>query len=301
MANYSFLLSFNLITKLLQRDQYPSKNTILEYLKDNDIKISERTLFRHLNRIKADFGLDIKFSNINDGYYIDYKESHFNNSLFNVLEHISLTNMLTNDLSSNKQKLAYISFDDSRDFKGIEYLKPILLAIQNNQQIRFTHYNFQKETHKTHVIFPLILKEYANRWYVVGVINQTDIRVYGIDRISNLKMDEVSTLNRDDFENQLSKFQHTIGVSYGEGEPEKIVCHVDEILVKYLRSLPLHHSQEISPTREPGKYRIEYVLYPNREFKYQVLSFATKLDIIEPLHLKEEIKDMLNEALDRYK
>lgn len=300
MSNYSFLLSFNHIMKVLKQKKYPSKDQVLEYLKDNDISISERTLFRHLNRIKADFGLDIKFSKVENGYFIDQEESQFNNSLFNVLEHINLTNILSNNLSENNKRLEYISFDDSRDFKGIEYLKHILIAIQNNQQIEFTHYNFQKETNKTHLITPLILKEYANRWYVVGAINQNEIRVFGIDRISNLKLDKVTSLDKSMFDVQLSRFEHTIGVFYGEGEPEKIVCKVDEILVKYLRSLPLHHSQEIYPTNEPGKYRVEYMLYPNREFKYQVLSFSTKLDIIEPLHLKEEIKEMLNEAINRY-
>lgn len=301
MSKYTFLLSFNLIVKLIQHKPYPSKDHILDYLKENDIPISERTLFRHLEKIKADFGLDIEYSKIHKGYFINHEESQFNNSLFNVLEHISLTNILTEDLNNNSKKLRLISFDDSRNFKGIEYLKPILLAIQRGQKISFMHYNFQKETHKKRTIIPFLLKEYSNRWYVVGATNPTEMRVFGIDRISDLEIGSISSIKREQFQEHLKKFNHTIGVYYGDGEPEKIVCNVDEILVKYLKSLPLHHSQLIYSTGVSGKYRVEYFLYPNLEFKYQILSFSTKLDIIEPLHLKEEIIGMLEEAQDRYR
>ena len=60
-----------------------------------------------------------------------------------------------------------MSFDDSKSFKGIHYLKDILLAIKEHRTITFQHENYWRNDIKEYTLTPLILKEYLNRKWLL--------------------------------------------------------------------------------------------------------------------------------------
>ena len=62
-----------------------------------------------------------------------------------------------------------VAIEDSSRFKGIQLIKPMLLAIKQQKYIQFVHENYLKKTHKNYEIVPLQIREYLNRWYVIGV------------------------------------------------------------------------------------------------------------------------------------
>ncbi|MFC2110685.1 helix-turn-helix transcriptional regulator, partial [Bacteroidota bacterium] len=197
--------------------------------------------------------------------------------------------------------LEYVSFDDSKNFKGIDNLKHLLLATKENREISFLHENYNKKTKEVHTITPLILKEYLNRWYIVGVTKEKDeIRTYGIDRLSNIEILNPSNINRAAYKEKLQKFEHTVGLTYGEGQPEKVCLLINELHVKYLKSLPLHSSQVVFPKNEDNKHRVEYYLYPNYEFITQILKIGIEAEVVAPPHLRTEVKNILKRTLQNY-
>ncbi|MGB1308452.1 MAG: helix-turn-helix transcriptional regulator, partial [Oceanihabitans sp.] len=205
-------------------------------------------------------------------------------------------------LQESNNILEYVSFDDSKNFKGIENLKDILLAIKQEKEIHFIHENYERNSKKEYKITPLILKEYINRWYVVGVVNNSNaIRTFGIDRISNIEIGALSNKKREDYKEKLNKFKHTVGLTYGEGKPEKVSLLVDALHVKYMRSLPLHQSQVILSKNKNNKHQVDFYLYPNYEFKTQILKIGSEAEVLSPKYLRDEIKGILEESLRRYK
>jgi predicted DNA-binding transcriptional regulator YafY len=280
---------------------FPSKSTILNLLKEKDFNISSRTLERDLERIRSDFGLEIAYNKIEDGYYIDEEKSVKVNSFFKFLEIVSVAEIFSNSLKDSNRILEHVSFDDSKSFKGIENIRSILLAITQNRKISFTHENFELKTFKHYQITPFLLKEYENRWYVVGVPNDmTEIRTFGIDRISDIIIEELSKLKKHKYQNQLNRFNDVIGLHIYNTKPIEISLLVNDVHIKYLESLPLHSSQVILPKNDTGQFKVEYTLVPNYEFNTQILKMGPEAKVLSPDSLKKEIKRMLKSTLYRY-
>ena len=301
MSNYTTSLRIQLLIQYIYNKKYSSKNEILDYLSEKDHPISSRTLDRDIERIKADFGLGLEYSSKEKGYYIDDEKTVKADSFFKFLEIRQIADIFSKSLQESNNILEYVSFDDSKNLKGIENLEPILIAIKQTQEITFEHENYGRDYKKSYTITPLILKEYLNRWYIVGAINnEGEIRTFGIDRIHNLKTGKSSKIKRKNFLKSLNKFKHTIGLTYGAKEPEKVSLVIDELHVKYLRSLPLHHSQIILPKDKNNKHQVDFYVYINYEFKTQILKIGPEAEVIAPKHLRNEIRDMLKASLAHY-
>lgn len=280
---------------------FPSKTTILNFLKEKDFKISSRTLERDLERIRSDFGLEIAYNKNEDGYFIDEEKSVKVSSFFKFLELVSVAEIFSNSLKDRNQILEYVSFDDSKFFKGVDHIRPILLAITQNRKISFTHENFKNKTLKDYLITPFLLKEYENRWYVIGVPEgMIEIRTFGIDRISNIEIKGLSKLKKQKYQNQLKGFDDIIGLHVKNKQPTEITLLVNDVHIKYLESLPLHASQVILPKNDKDQYVVKYTLIPNYEFKTQILKMAEQARVLSPNRLKKEIQRILRNTLKRY-
>ncbi len=281
--------------------KYPSKRDILDFLEEKDFRISTRTLERDFERIRADFGLEISYRKTDSGYYIDEEKSVRVDSFFKFLEIVSLADIFSESLLDSNKILNYVSFDDSKYFKGVENLKDILIAINQNRKIQFVHENFHQHTHKEYQITPLLLKEYENRWYVVGVPDgMNEIRTFGVDRLSKLILGKLSKLKKKAFSNQIKNFENIVGINFEGGKPEKISIMVEALHIKYMKSLPLHHSQIIHLKNTDNHYQVDFYLIPNYEFMTQILKMGDAVVIIKPYELKNSIKKILQSLLKKY-
>ena len=66
----------------------------------------------------------------------------------------------------------------------------------------------------------------------------------------------------------------------------------------FLKSVPLHHSQEIIVDDEK-EFRIKLHLRITNDFVMALLSRSRSLTVIKPLHLREQVKAIYEEALKR--
>jgi len=301
MATHIISRRIQYIIQYVYDFKYPSKKAILEFLKEKDFNISERTIERDIERIRADFGLEIVYKKQFGGYYIDEEKSVRVDSFFKFLEIVSLADILSKSLADSNKILDYVSFDDSKYFRGVENLKDILIAISQNRKIKFIHENFELKTFKEYIITPLLLKEYENRWYVIGIPDgMSEIRTFGIDRISKLKLGKLTKLKKKEFNSQLKEFDTIVGLNYNTDKPVKIRLLVDQVHVKYMRSLPIHRSQDIHSKNKKGQYFVDFFLAPNYEFKMQILKMGEDALVIHPIELKNDIKKILQNLLNKY-
>ena len=301
MATHVISRRIQNLIQFVYDSKFPSKKKIMNFLKEKDFNISARTLDRDFERIRADFGLEISYNKGKNGYYINKEKSVKVSSFFKFLEIITIADIFSDSLKDSNEMLRYVSFDDSKSFRGIENLKSILIAISQNRTLQFVHENFTIKTFKHYAITPLLLKEYENRWYVIGVPDtMNEIRTFGIDRITQLTIEELSKIKKQLFENKLKVFDNIIGLDYENNQPIKIRLLVNDPHINYMKSLPIHHSQLIHSKNEKGQYPVDFFLVPNYEFKTQVLKIGEDAVVVSPIEFKEEIKRMLKSTLDRY-
>ncbi|WP_455578856.1 WCX domain-containing protein [Capnocytophaga cynodegmi] len=81
---------------------------------------------------------------------------------------------------------------------------------------------------------------------------------------------------------------------------EQVVLKTNEEKRKYLKFLPLHHSQKGIITE--NNYTIfEYFLRPTYDFRQENLSHGAEIEVISPNWFREEIKEIVNQMRDFYK
>jgi len=299
MSKHGTIRRYTLEIEIIKKGHFPSFQEVKSYLFDHGFEISERTIQRDIEQIRCEFGIEIKYNRNQNGYSIDYENSLNIESFFRFLEIVNTAELLTESLLESKDSLKYISFDTGGGFKGIENLKPLLKAIKDHRKIAFSHYSFDTQKSRKYVLKPYLLKEYQNRWYIVGIVSGfNEFRTFGIDRIENLEI-KTETFEPDKKQNPSEKFEQTIGLVYSINTPQTIVLSFTPKQGRYIKSLPLHTSQKVL-IDDDMECRISLLVVPNYELNQQILKHGETVKVIEPQWLRDEIKAILKRTLDKY-
>lgn len=261
-------------------------------LQEYDFNISKRTFQRDLNDIRSIYGFDIQFCRTRGTYYI---EEHSDDEVnVRMLESFYTFNAL----SMGEKMSADIHFE-SRKSLGTENLQGLIRAIKNRNIISFTYIKFYDEQEKLREIEPYGLKEYRLRWYVVGK-DRSDgvIKIFGLDRLNDLSIDNKQ------FENphfDIDRFfKHSFGVDVPpNSNPVKMKLLFTPMQGKYIKTLPLHPSQQIISDDEDGLL-VELHIHITHDFIMELLSFGPDVKVLSPQELREDIAHRLTSALEQY-
>ena len=148
---------------------------------------------------------------------------------------------------------------------------------------------------------PYAMKVYNQRWYVVGYIREKEgIRNIALDRTLELTIGTETFVLPDDFDAE-EYYANTVGIFVNENQkPQKVVVRAFGKQVEYMRSLPLHHTQEEIKTvhEEYSDFRYKLCLTP--ELSTHLLAMGEKVKVLEPEELKSEIKNRLLAIIQNY-
>ncbi|NGX84819.1 WYL domain-containing protein [Aequorivita sp. KMM 9714] len=235
------------------------------------------------------------------GYQLDIENTEEFSFLTNLFKRIAFSNLLNKSISLENDNHKYLSLDETSLVKNFQYFDNILEAIKNRKEISFQHnsfYHTDRNSPKSHIVKPHLLKEYQNRWYVVGE-TQEGFRVFGLDRINGLQV-----LNNKPFKNKTEEaneiLYHTVGLNFSDYEPLRIVLCFHASQKPYLESLKLHRSQEELTDGLEGYYTIKLFVSYNFELKQQILKYGSLVEVLEPEFVRADIKKELENALKLY-
>lgn len=286
------------LVEILKKSPFESMENLIKYISTNrENRISERTFHRIKATLRNDYGIIIKHSRTNDGFYLDEEKSMNIESFLSHMEILATAEQLSANLNENNNTLSFVEFENKAAIETIPNFKIVLEAIQQNVAISFIHNSFYHGKEQEYTLKPYFLKQYQNRWYAIGE-TEKGYRTFGIDRIDKI------TIGTKKFKPKTQeakeKFSNVIGLNYVDHKLETIKLSFHSSQKPYIVSLPLHHSQkEIS--NESGKiFNIELLIHPNFEFRQQVLKYGSLVKVMEPKWLAEEIREELRKAFESY-
>jgi len=300
MSKHGMIKRYMLIIEKINSNSPPSFKDIDDHLRNNGFEYSKRTIDRDIENIRNDFGIEIVYERSGNTYYID-KEKSVNLETFNrFLEIAGVADLLSEGLNNKKNILNYISFESENTLsKGTDMLQPILSAILHHKEISFIHENFQKQTFKTITLYPYLLKEYQDRWYIVGSVDsKPTIRTYGLDRMTDLCETGVVFEPNDKIDVK-ALFENVIGLVYSTHELCDVVLSFTSNQAKYIKTLPLHHSQ-IVLKEDDKECIVKLKIIPNYEFKQRVLMQGPNVKVLEPDWFADEVANDLKSAAELY-
>lgn len=287
-----------LMRDIVEGGGYPSKESIISKLekqlfdKGYKPKLSDSSFWRYRRVLAEEFGVNITYNDQYRGFYID-NTSEETDAIDYYLESFTLFSAL----KENRGKTKYI-FPERHKPKGLNLVPDIKGAIEKKFKIKFNYSKYSTDVKNERVLEPYIIKESRTRWYVIGKDGKGDIKTFGLDRIENLEITD-KKFERDASFDVEKKFEHSYGIYSSEEYPiEEIILQFDAEDGGYLKSVPLHHTQEILRDNS-DEFVIKLNIRLTKDFIMEILSRSWSLKVISPEKLRNEVCEIYEKALMR--
>lgn len=298
MSKRESIARYNLIIKKLRKHpasfaEISDFLALESELQEYNFNVSKRTFQRDLEDIRSLYNIDIQFDFSRKVYFIDFDEQpDVNERILEAFDTFNALN-LSDRLSNN------IHFEKRRP-QGTENLYGLLHAINNQLQIKFTYQKFWEDELTKRNAEPYALKEFRNRWYVLAKdLKDNQVKSFALDRLSDLDITKKQFQLPNDF-NVNQHYKYCFGIISPNGHnPEEIELSFDPFQGKYIKTLPLHESQQILIDNEE-ELRIKLTLFITHDFFMELLSYGENLRVIKPESLINDLTSTFKNVLKLY-
>lgn len=329
--NKEALIRYRVINRCLVDYKYVSKNRLMAACHEAlDHEIGERTLEQDIHEMKYDrhlgYEAPIEFSKEHGGYYYTQSDFTIDNipinedelealtfaaTMFDQYKHIGIFSTFSGAVQKivdavnirrilkESPSYPFVEFENAPMIKGSEFLPIILSAIKDRKVLSFLYQRFDASNANQHILHPYYLKEYRNRWYLIGYHNELkEIRTYGLDRILEVQ-EEKNLCFQDTGFNPTEYFHTTIGINVPHEKPRHIILRFTANQGKYVITLPIHESQEAVEIND-NFITISLDIVPNYELYAIILGWGNQVEVLEPSDVRLQIKEMLEGAVGLY-
>ncbi len=277
---------------------------------------SRRTFNNHRAAIEEVFNITIDCNRSTNRYFIggpaDVSDENAETAW--LINTFTVNNML----ALGKERLSgRVSVEDIPS--GHTYLTSVMDAMTTNNEITIHYRKYTSSMDEEFTLRPYAVKEVSKRWYIVAYcIERRAMRVYGLDRVTRLTITDRKFRMPEDFD-----VDETFATSYGIYLPESpgrtITFRATEKEARFLRDLPIHHSQrEIRPRNIPGRgfgheaeegyqgdSREGYVTFeifvcPNTDLIMEFCRRGARIEVLSPADVREAVAAELQTAAEVY-
>ncbi len=193
--------------------------------------------------------------------------------------------------SDTKRKIILTDYVEGA--KGYENFNTLFKACKNQYPVSFSHYSYNNREFKAIIVHPILLKEFENRWYLVGYSeSHKSIRTFGLDRIYEPLQLKRKYIVSD--EKEVESYCNDIyGVYPIENQPKQLITFLTSIkITNYFEAYPIHSSQK-PEKNESGSSFFTIDLVPSMELIRLFRSYGKNLEVINPQWLREQTKTLL--------
>ncbi|OJJ23393.1 hypothetical protein BKI52_03265 [marine bacterium AO1-C] len=217
-----------------------------------------------------------------------------------------LDKVLRFHLEETKQ---HIYFEPIPSSPSAELFEFFLKAIEDQAEVCF-HYQSPKNSAGFYysAFQPYALKEYGNRWYVVGYYNSDFAEHRSINTLAVDRVMDNHSLTGNHFEpkqgfDMTKHFVHSLGMTVDLDVPiENVVLEFEHIQGKFFASKPFHKPYETQDSYEDGTPKqVSMQLRPNFDLTRKLVEMGAGVKVLAPKSLVESVMAKHQAALDQYK
>ncbi|MBE7684818.1 WYL domain-containing protein [Tenacibaculum piscium] len=294
----------NNISKKIQRQitiinflktETKSSNAILQHLALKGHSKSTSTLSNDIKSLKES---GFKIDDNTKGYYTLFFEEC--NELFShFVKYQSMAIAYEKALQIPEKYMQYILFEPNALEFNLDIFSTIFDAIIKKVAVTFNHVNYKRNNAvKKYIFEPYVLKEFQNRWYVIGK-TEKGYRTFSLDRISDLELTKNKiAINLERIE---EKLRYTVGVSFNEEtiKPIQIKLKINNSQKEYIKTTPIFKYQKITE-ENPDFFILSLFVGNSIELHQKILKYGHRIEVLEPLSLRKEIADEVTGLMKNY-
>jgi predicted DNA-binding transcriptional regulator YafY len=215
-------------------------------------------------------------------------------------EAVSIISKLENTIAQNPiADRALIQFERQTTTTGLEHMDNLLSGVKEKTVLNINYQPFSKKAYEQ-VIHPYLLKEYRNRWFLIGRDDRYNtICNLALDRIKNVKPLLLKFKENELFDPN-TYFNNLIGVTFPAGEQvNSTILKVKTHQVPYIKTKPIHFTQETEDLKD-GDILVKLKLINNYELRSTLLTYGADIEVLEPEVLRNQMKELLQKAVKNY-
>jgi predicted DNA-binding transcriptional regulator YafY len=331
-TNKEALIRYRVIDRCLVNYDYVPKNKLIQACEEAlDIApIGERTIDQDIHDMREDdrlgYHAPIMFSRVKGGYYYDDPEYSINNiplneeeidalsfaaTMLDQFRNISIFSTFSGAvqkvveavnikrMSKEEDLLPFIEFEQSPTDIGQQYIEPIIIAIKDKKVIKFKYQKFGVEKSYSHKVHPYLLKQYHNRWYLIGWNHDLEqIFTFSLDRFVGAP--EIIDLPYHDIGfNTREYYKSVIGIIAPMQKPVKVVLKFTKSQVWYVITQPIHSSQKVTMKKDHAM--VELKVIPTYELTQMIMGWGPEVEVMKPKGLREEILKLHQKCIEKIK
>lgn len=226
-------------------------------------------------------------------------------------------------ISDQVQERKAIQFSSNEYLTGKEHLGRLFSAITSKDVLKIEYRPFSNKPDMDQgdielIVYPYLLKEYNDRWFLFCTPNKGKEGSYDPNYILNLALDRMVTITVDkrhkfkecrvDLE---SRFDDIVGVTYYEDrEIQTIEFGISSYRYPYITTKPIHpYQKELGVERQKELHELypeleDFVFFsleliPNQELLSILLSFGKDIVVLHP-EIRNKIQENLHKQLRLY-
>ncbi|MEI7489162.1 MAG: WYL domain-containing protein [Chryseobacterium sp.] len=204
---------------------------------------------------------------------------------------------LEDSIHSTNQK-SIIHLDKNEQLKGLEHIDVLYEAILNKKVLNILYKSFNARESSNFMVHPQLLKEFNNRWFLI-CLHKGKMYNLALDRIESIETDEKIKYIDQDLDGD-EYFKDIVGVTVSPTlEPRNVVFFVDSSNAPYVKTKPLHKSQEIVSENEEGTI-FKICVQINNELERLLLGFGNCLIVHKPKKLRLRMEEKFKSGSQNY-
>ena len=195
-----------------------------------------------------------------------------------------------------------IHFDSVPELKGMKWLTPLYQFIKECQALRIMYQSFKATEPTEFILFPHLLKEFRNRWFLFGT-RASDFRLFylALDRIVSIEPCKGMPYRYNIKFGGVKFFDDVIGVTKDVGSHSQTIrLWVSTAQRNYIQTKPLHHSQVMVKDNDDGSCEIEITVVPNLELYSVLMSYTPGIIVLSPEKVRQQLQWRIKKAAELY-
>lgn len=254
--------------------------------------MADRTFYKYRRGIEDTFSIEI-ICDSDGSYRIDSNESPYVRQFAEwTLNNSAATNVMQ-ELGTSSGRVEIEDIPSAREFLPI-----VSQAMSKNHKIVFTYAGFARSRPEVGILFcPYFLKLYKQRWYMFGEKDGGGLRTYALDRVTEMEVTSLKFKMPRGIRME-DHFGSIVGITSSQARVRDVMIQTTSTRAKYLRALPLHHSQEEEVHDFYSIFR--YKLKLNYELISELMAMGPDVTVIAPRELQVMLIERLRNTLANY-
>lgn len=200
--------------------------------------------------------------------------------------------------------VAAMDMENVPGYRGAQFIGTIYDAVRKQQTIAIEYQSFKAHQADTVIVYPYLLKEYRNRWFLIGeksTNRHPQVNIFALDRIHFVAVERNHPFKKCvDFDPE-HFFDDTIGVTKQiSDKARRVVIKIDRDQAPYVESKPFHKSQKVEQRFRDGSIQISLKVVINNELERLILGYGGHADVIAPPAFREKVAESVRIAASRY-